>query len=46
MTARASGPGEDGPASEAVDADPFVADPSRVGWVVSTWTHDDSPASG
>ncbi|MFH6678569.1 hypothetical protein [Clavibacter michiganensis] len=27
-------------------ADGLVEDPSRVGWVVDTWTHDDPPASG
>ena len=38
----------DGPTT-ALDvdwADGLVEDPSRVGWVVNTWTHDDPSASG
>ena len=52
MTARAADPGRpdpvDGPMTPLdVDwADGLVADPSRIGWVVNTWTHDDPPASG
>ncbi|WP_043671076.1 hypothetical protein [Clavibacter michiganensis] len=37
----------DGPTTQLdVDwADGLVEDPSRVGWVVNTWTHDTPPAS-